>query len=180
MFMNKKALIILLLALFCVSITSCVQSPVEIQKSPPDSAWKVIENLTLAYQIKNVELFSDCLHDEFEFFLLPEDSVDYNGDGIADSSWGRSIEIELTENMFNSPNAEIIDLILEGNMESVWYGDSTGTTLMLVRSFWLKIYYWDPDQGPTGYSAEGIAVFLCKPDSTGEYKIWRWLDQSEI
>ncbi len=176
-----RVFFILLLTVFFLSITACLQEPTSIQQdiSPPDSAWKIIENLQFAYVTKNPDLFTNCLHEEFQFLLLPQDWDDYNGDGIIDSLWGRDIEIQFTENMFNNPQAEIIELYFEGNSETVWYGDSTGVTLQLPRSFDLNIYYWTGEE-QSGYRAAGEAVFLCKPDGTGEYKIWRWLDQSEV
>ena len=80
--------------------------------------------------------------------------------------------------MFGSPDAENIELTLEGNTESIWYGDSTQMTLELVRSFELKVYYWDDDE-IKGFRAVGNAIFRCKPDENGEYQIWQWEDQSQ-
>lgn len=148
--------------------------------TPADSAWKVLHNFQLAYQTQNIDAYKNCLHDEFEFILLEVDWDDYDGDGIIDQSWGRDLEELYTTNMFNSPEAEIIDLTLEGTGESVWYGDPSGQTLQLVRSFELEVYYWDAQGDPNGYRAIGDAIFRCKPDETGEYKIWQWEDHSEV
>ncbi len=80
--------------------------------------------------------------------------------------------------MFASNLAEIVDLTLDGNTESVWYGDSTGTTKQLVRSFDLKVYVNTPE-GINGSQAVGDAIFLVKPNEDGDYQIWRWTDLSE-
>ena len=33
---------------------------------------------------------------------------------------------------------------------------------------------------PEGFRAVGDAIFLCKPDENGEYRIWQWTDLSEL
>ncbi len=146
--------------------------------SPVDTPQKLLDNFKLAYTTKNLDAYMDCLHEEFEFMLLEVDWEDYTGNGEIDQSWGRDIEEDMTANMFASSEAETIELTLEGNTETIWYGDSTGVTLQLVRSFDLKVYYWD-DEEIKGFHAVGQAVFLCKPNADGDYQIWRWEDQSE-
>lgn len=147
--------------------------------SPADSAWKVLANFQLAYQTRNLDAYLDCLHEEFEFVLLETDWDDYDGDGIIDESWGRDIEEEFTTNMFSSSDAEYIELTLNGSTETTWFGDSTGVTKQLVRAFDLKVYYYDEDNVQQGWRAQGDAIFLVKPNSAGEYQIWRWTDLSE-
>ncbi len=146
--------------------------------SPVDTPTKLLENFQLAYETKNIEAYMDCLHEEFEFMLLEVDWDDYTGNGEIDQSWGRDIEENMASNMFASTDAEIVDLTLEGSSEVVWYGDPSGETLQLVRSFDLKVYFWDDDQ-QVGFHAVGNALFLCKPNADGDYQIWRWVDQSE-
>lgn len=97
--------------------------------TPVDSAYKVIENLQLAYERKDIDRFMECLHPEFEFLLLETDWDDYTLDGFVDHSWGIDLEEELTGNMFASDSADVIELMIDGNSETVWYGDSTEVTL---------------------------------------------------
>ena len=181
---KRKPLLIMVVTLVLAG-SACLFSPDNGDVAPPsgyhspvDSAYKVLENFQLAYQTKNIDRYMDCLHEEFEFMLLEVDWNDYTGNGEIDESWGRDIEESFTTNMFSSPDAEIIELILEGNSETVWYGDPTGETLQLVRSFDLKVYYWDDDE-QKGFRAAGNAVFLVKPNEDGDYQIWQWQDQSE-
>lgn len=183
--MGKKLLAITITSALLAS-TACLFSPQSGDGdpdpgfyTPADSAWKVMANFQLAYQTQNIDAYLECLDDEFEFLLLEVDWDDYDGDGIIDQSWGRDIEESYTTNMFNSPEAEIIELTLNGNSEYVWPGDPSGQTLSLVRSFDLKVYYWDGDE-QKGYRAQGDAIFLCKPNEDGEYQIWQWTDLSEI
>jgi len=147
--------------------------------TPADSAWKVLANFQLAYQTRNIEAYKDCLDEEFEFILLEVDWDDYDGDGLIDQSWGRDIEEEFTTNMFESDSAEVIELTLTGSSETPWYGDPTGNTLQLVRSFDLKVYYWE-DNEQHGFRAMGDAIFRCRKDDSGEYRIWQWEDHSEV
>ena len=178
----------LYIGLFVVLVGSaCLFSPDETTEgnpseyySPTDSAYKVIANFLLAYQTKNIDEYMNCLDSEFEFKLLETDWADYTGDGNIDESWGIDLEEEFTTNMFSSPNADIIELTLDGNSETIWYGDSTGTTLQLVRIFDLKVYFINNEGQQEGFRASGNAVFLCKPDENGEYKIWLWEDQSSL
>lgn len=185
MFGLKIASAAVLLAFLACLIAGC-SNPDEVTDwdpdyfySPADSAWKVIHNFQLAYQTKNLDKYMSCLDEEFEFVLLEVDWGFYGPDSIYYESWGIDVEEEFTTNMFNSPKAEIIDLVIDGDTETCWYGDSTGSTLQLVRAFQLDIYYYDEENVLQGWSAQGDAIFLCKPDACGEYKIWRWTDLSE-
>ena len=64
--------------------------------SPVDAAYKVVDNLQLAYQTKDIDAYLECLHEEFEFLLLETDWDDYTGNGEIDESWGRDIEESMT------------------------------------------------------------------------------------
>ena len=180
-----KLLVVTVLTMILVG-SACLFNPEEKQTggdtgfySPVDSAYKVIANFELAYETKNMAAYMECLHDEYEFKLLEVDWDDYDGDGIIDESWGLDIEEAMTENMFTSTSAEIIELTLEGNSESVWYGDPSGETLQLVRSFELKVYFYDDEGVQQGFRAAGQAIFLCKPNDDGDYVIWQQQDLSE-
>jgi len=181
----KRKVVLTTVVTLVLAGSACLFSPPDIDiggsdyYSPVDTPDKLLANFKLAYTTKNLEACMECLHEEFEFMLLEVDWKDYTGNGEIDQSWGRDIEESMTANMFGSTDAEIIELTLDGNTETVWYGDSTGVTLQLVRSFDLKVYYWDDDE-INGYHAVGQAVFLCKPNADGDYQIWRWEDQSEF
>jgi hypothetical protein len=72
-----------------------------------------------------------------------------------------------------------IELTLSGTSEWPWYGDSTGQSLELPRTFDLKVYYTIPGSPYEGSQASGQAVFVCRQDPDGEWYIWKWFDQSE-
>ncbi|MCK5130918.1 MAG: hypothetical protein KAR40_02055 [Candidatus Sabulitectum sp.] len=184
-FYRGRALLVTVVTLVLVG-SACLFSPdsktgesVTDYHSPVDTPVKLLENFVLAYQTKNTDAYMECLHDEFEFMLLEVDWDDYTGNGEIDESWGRDLEELYTGNMFASDDAENIELTLEGNSETIWFGDSTGVTLQLVRSFELKVYFWNEEGEIDGYRAAGQALFLCKPNADGDYQIWRWEDQSQ-
>ena len=182
----RKKLLGLTATILLLAGTACIFSPEPGDGpgdpgfyTPADSAWKVLHNFQLAYQTQNIEAYKECLHEEFEFILLETDWDDYDGDGVIDQSWGRDREELYTTNMFNSSRAEVIELTLNGSGQSVWYGDPTGTTYQLTRSFELKVYFWNEQGQPDGFRAQGDAIFLCKPNEDGEYQIWQWTDLSD-
>jgi hypothetical protein len=139
-----------------------------------DSAYKVVENLELAYVSKDLDSYIDCFRDDFEFHLLEQDWDDYNGDGFEDQYWGLDIEENFHETLFE--NVEVIELTFQGDFEDPWTQDTTAT--ILIRTFQLKVY--TDYQSSQGYQASGSAHFICRPDSTGEFYIWQWYDLSDL
>lgn len=140
---------------------------------PVDSAWKVIENLEYAYETKDLDLYMSCFREDFEFHLL-----EYNPHGNSakqDSSWGYAEEEQIHQNMFS--DVPMIELTISCSSEVPWTGDSTGLSYQLQRDFDLWVY---TSMFPAhGYRASGYGVFICREDSTGEWYIWLWWDQSE-
>jgi len=163
----------------------CIFAPPPVNDDNPtlfqtaDTPEILMENFVLSYETRNTDEYLHCLHDDFEFILLEVDWADYNGDGIIDQSWGRDKEEEFTTGMFNSPEAQVIELMLNGTSNTEYYGDPTGATRQLVRSFELKVYFVE-DGVQVGHRASGEAIFLCRPDQNGEYRIWQWTDLSEV
>ncbi len=138
-----------------------------------DSAWKVIENLEYAYIAKDIDLYMSCFRDDFEFHLLETDWADYDGDGETDTFWGLDLEEQFTDFMFDS--VDQIQLTLDGTLDYRWSGGGEDTTYReLPRQFNLQVYI-----GSGGFQATGTARFICHPDSTGEYYIYRWYDESD-
>ena len=148
-------------------------SPVVPEPAPwnnPDSAWKVIYNLEIAYNTMDIELYMSCFREDFEFtyfdFSIPDPWT---------ITWGYDTEEEKHQNMFTS--VPDIDLEMSGDYQSPWTGDSTGASLQLIRSFDLKLY--DDSTSSSGVRATGQALFVCRQDSAGVWYVWQWLDQSD-
>ncbi len=135
-----------------------------------DSAYKVLENLELAYKSMDLDHYLMCFRDDFEFFLLETDWADYDGDGQTDQSWGLDLEEQFHEVLFEGGEVDQITLTLN-IPQGVPYGDGK----LFQCDFQLKVY-----QGEGGYQASGQADFICKQDSTsGEWLIWQWYDYSD-
>lgn len=154
----------------CISGPDSPVTPAPTPWEDPDSAWKVIENLELAYITMDLELYMSCFREDFEFtyfdFTLPEPWT---------ISWGYDTEEEKHQNMFTS--VPDIDLVLTGDFQSPWTGDSTGASLQLTRTFDLKLY--DDSTQTSGIRATGQALFICRQDSAGIWYVWLWYDQSD-
>ncbi|PIE51576.1 hypothetical protein CSA37_11275 [Candidatus Fermentibacteria bacterium] len=104
--------------------------------SDMDSTWRLTRYFQLAYEFGNLEEFMNCLHSDSEFFF---ESKSVKNSAIY-SSWGRVKEKLYRSGMFAGEKAEVIELLSAGTGESPWYGDSTGSTIMLFRSFDLKVF----------------------------------------
>jgi hypothetical protein len=178
--MDKKQRIVVVVSAFTAVLMTlgCLTGP---DDSPPlqtpwetlDSAWKVVDNLVLAYNTMDLDLYMSCFREDFEFHLL-----EYQwggGYGKQDSFWGYWTEELYHTNMFS--NAFGIELTFAGNSQSPWTGDSTGMSLQLSRTFDLKVY--TDEAQSQGYLASGSALFICREDSTGEWYIWQWWDLSD-
>lgn len=137
-----------------------------------DSAWKVVANLQYSYIARDLDKYMDCFRNDFEFHLLQVDWADYDGDGLEDQWWGRDLEEQFTGFMFDS--VDTIELNFLGSTDIQWSGSTDTTIRELPRTFDLKVYI-----GEGGFRATGTARFVCRPDSTGEYYIYLWYDESD-
>jgi hypothetical protein len=136
-----------------------------------DSAYKVLENLELAYKSMDLEHYLMCFREDFEFFLLEADWDDYDGDGVEDQSWGLDLEEQFHEQLFEGGIVDNITLSL-----SIPDPQQYGQGQLFQCNFDLKVY--KPDG--SGWQASGQADFLCLQDSvSGEWLIWKWYDESE-
>ena len=168
---KRYALATAILSSILISVTCTSSVPTDPEVEPPggppwadtDSAWKVIENLRYAYITTDLELYMNCFRDDFEFWPVPVQQ---------DSFWGYDLEEYFHQSMFDY--VELIELQFLGETEYSWSGDSTGQSLALIRQFDLKVYL----DFSNGYYAAGGSLFICRPDSTGEWYVWKWFDQS--
>jgi len=136
---------------------------------PSDSPEQVIENLRLAYNLRDIEAYKKCLHkDSFKFYF------DYSDEeigeilesrwGIDSMIWGWSEEVLSTEVLFS--NVEWINLFLL--KEYSFYVDS---------EHWVGIYWYDLDIEPSPVSGvvEGRARFTLKKENSNWFII-KWED----
>ncbi len=179
---NRKIVVTCAIAALAVGVQGC-WNPFGVEKTDPveseyyeycDSAWKVVANLQYSYIARDLDKYMDCFRSDFEFHLLQVDWADYDGDGIEDQFWGRDLEEQFTEFMFDS--VDTIELTFNGTpLEGYpWSGSPDTLIRELNRTFDLKVYI-----GEGGFRATGTARFVCRPDSTGEYYIYLWYDESD-
>ena len=142
-----------------------VESPYRnfIYYSPTDNVLKNMANFDASYHELNLNEYMGCFRSDFEFYY------ESNGDTL---SWGFDTEQNIHQSMFSQ--ASEIWLTLLGADQYPWSGDSTGATLVLPRDYSLRVFMGCEDS--TGTSASGIAHFICRQDSVGEWYIWQWWD----
>jgi hypothetical protein len=115
----------------------------------------------------------DCFREDFTYRAVP-----LWGQQHPDSCWFYDIEEHFHEGMFGFVDG--IDLEFTGNSEYPWTGDSTGQTPALERYFDMDVYYTVPGPPYEGSCASGSVLFVCRPDSNGDWYVWQWRDYSDI
>lgn len=154
---------------------SGIVTPV-LPHDPVDEGWKAVQNFEYSFNTKDLILLEETLDPEFVLYLNEEDWFDYNGDGILDTVLTEEQYLQSISTLFET--YEVIELDLNGEFESPWYGDPSGQTLQLVRSYQKKAYNWVGGQ-QEGFTVQGDYIFLSKPDSTGTWRITGLEDQIE-
>lgn len=189
---------LLALVLLLVSLSACNNpfNPQTIAKPDNDSPTRgntnpryVLENLEIAYNKQDIDLFKNCLSKSFRFELISvekdEIGIDMDGDGIKDSWWDYTEEVEYHRNLFGSgssdgsfPSPDNIYLSLQIPQEEVWQQDSQPN-----REDWIIIpVYFNlvlTLYGSSNISADGYARFYLRPEGD-EWKIIIWRDESNI
>jgi len=176
MAMSGRSTVMTLLVFLTFIIAACSSTTgpdpyVPPEPYEPDSAWKVVWNLEYAYNSIDLNLYMSCFRDNFIFHLSPHSSQP------PDTTWGFYLEEEFHQAMFGFVDS--IDLEFIGDTEYTWSGDSTEQSLALERGFDLKVYFTVPGSPFEGVQASGSALFICKPDSNGDWYVWQWFDESE-
>lgn len=156
----------MLLCVIISSLTLLACNPVEpypgIFHSPVDSPHKALENLELAYDLRDMDGYMDCFRNDLEF---------YSVSNLDTLSWGIDTEEYLHFSMFGYVSG--VELTLSGNEEYPWSADTTGSTLVLQREYDLNIFI---ESDSAEYWASGTAHFVCRQDSLEEWYIWQWWD----
>ncbi|RMH71934.1 MAG: hypothetical protein D6675_05560 [Gemmatimonadetes bacterium] len=151
--------------------------PEKIRPLAPNTPENVLSNLVLAYRQRDIELYLDCLADDFEFYLLDEDWADFDGDGETDQFWGLALEEQFTRNMFEQAwRIELDDF--RGTQSITDPSDPSGKSKILKRSFTLRV--WETEESVDPLPAQGEATFTLRPNEQGIWKIVKWVDESEV
>ncbi len=170
----KKVLVAAAFAILVCSFAACGDDPSgpgvvdSLFYQNTDSAWKVVRNLEYAYNHRDLDLYLTCFPDDFEYwyidYMLPEPDSAF---------WGLEFETLCHESLFTTSEIDSITLTFLGDEDIPVSPDST--VRELTRTFDLKVYF-----GECGFHSFGTVVFICSRDSTGEYSIPIWYDQSDI
>jgi hypothetical protein len=148
---------------------------------PPErtSPAGAVELFEYVWAQKRHDLYDELLHDEFEYFPQSEDIDDFPW--ISGTSWPRTEELAIAENMFNpafvsEETGETIDTI---EMNITVQGDRNltqppgaveYTTVMLATVLWAE---------NTGATSDVILVFVLVPDPD-EPGLWQIFEQREL
>jgi hypothetical protein len=167
-----------IIALLICSFTACEDDPSgpgpidSLYFECTDSAWKVVQNLEYAYNHRDLALYMNCFEDDFQFIFdadptTPEPELE---------SWGLEFEELCHESLFTSSSINSIQLMFTGYSDGPWSGSPDSTVIAAPRDFVLLVHL----SNGGGFIATGAAEFVCSPDSSGEYLIALWNDQSEF
>jgi len=165
-------LLTLILVFASCGDTTGISLPV-LPHNPVNECWKALENFEYSYNTLDIPLLTATLDQEFQWVLAEKDWDDYNGDGIIDSSFTRDMYLSFSSDLF--ADAETVELTLDGSGEEVWSGDTTGQTVVCVRSFTLKVEY----PGKARTISYGEWSILVRPDSTDDWNLFRVTDITE-
>lgn len=150
---------------------------------------EVLENLEIAYNQKDIELFKNILSKDFRFELLSVETsdigIDMDGDGIKDSWWDYETEVQYHRNLFErgssdgslpAPDEIYLNLIIPH--EDIWQlddqeGREGWVIIPCTFELLLTIYNYRIMR------ATGYARFYLKPKDN-EWRIAIWRDESNI
>jgi hypothetical protein len=161
-------------------MASCAKNPFSSRDSevpfkeagtfiPPTSPQIVLENLRLAYTEMVISNFMQTLDSNFVF------SFDYIEGSLIDTSWGYSVEINLTDNMFADFLAAGGDMQLEIVFEQVSGQPDIllDTTATLIRSYTLTV---SDSSGAALESYEGVSEFVMTEAAFEFWALRHWED----
>ena len=162
---HKKLLCLVLpiLMLLACNPNEPITPPSLSYHDPVDSVYKLIENFEFSYVSQDIWHYMQCFSDDFTFYY------ESNGDTL---NWGYETEQEIHNSMFNQVSK--VWLTLLGYDQYPWSGDTTGSTLVLPRDYYLRVFIGPDDS--TGTPAYGTAHFICRQDSMEEWYVWQWWD----
>lgn len=186
---TRTVLIIFILALiFC-------RNPFSPSKGAPtssgsDSPQTLLEDLKLAYNLRDIDLFKELLSDDFKFVFNLDTSItdlkrfvaeDIDNDGQLEYYWGKDREIRSHENMFNQTKSiELSFIVPDSSQWTIWLDPETGDTngvYIEVSNIILDLttnsdYHYRVDQARQKFGFIDESV-----DTTPKWTIGEWHDE---
>ncbi|MBD3276783.1 MAG: hypothetical protein GF388_00635 [Candidatus Aegiribacteria sp.] len=151
------------------AVISCGSDPATVTVEP----WLVVlSQWESAWNSMDLFELDGLMRSDFVHHLRESDWADYNGDGVIDSTWDEEYELVVAGNIFNSADSIYYSLNdFSGGVDSIWGGDSTGTSMVSHRKLVLEIY----TSGDTTSQTSDVSI-VTRQDSQGYWYIWQWFD----
>lgn len=125
---------------------------------------EVIIRLQRAYADRDIDLYFDCLSEEFIFFLQEEDRIYYE---LNENWWDKATEIRIQRNLFD----HVSDMQLK--FTQISSQEIEEGVHELKYQYQLNVYYND-----IRYNADGYAKFTVIKNNDAQWVIYRWYDLS--
>lgn len=138
----------------------------------PTTPENVIYNLELSYDTRDIQLYKQCLSENFTFYFNPTDvGSDVNG-YVIPSSWGYEDDWTSADNMFKNAY-EITMELPEGDVGEAGPNDTTYTAPNISISLLVMV---DADNGFIANKGTLEFVFVKDPDNPNYWVIKDWRD----
>lgn len=141
----------------------------------PITPERALNNLVIAYQTTDIDLYLSCLVDSFKFHFDIRDQglEDMLRDlGIKQDWWGKTEERLSTETLFTSFNEQALVVT---PVFTVLTSEATGPTTSVLQTN----YTFDPPV-IEGFAVEGTATFSFQQDPQGRWRIAEWWDRISL
>lgn len=172
--------------------TGCIFAPEEGQRTPgitigkwqePITPGIVIENLKVAFNDRDVDLYERCLHPDY-FYETPSAT-----DSLNVESWSRSYDVSVMERLFEDCTAFIFttgssNLIKEygSNMENIPAGVSVSEEhpddVWYIYAYDISMDMIFKEYGD--YKVQQYMKFVMVEDPANHWSIIRWIDDTLV
>jgi hypothetical protein len=180
---------LLIIVFLLCNVNSCIFSPKTGEKgTTPTGQWetpttprKVVNNLQVAFDRRDVNLYERCLHENY-FYISPSyiDSLDIN--------WPRSDDVRAVENVMNNCT-KIVFTPLEISIVEEYGKDvpniPDGKTIVddhPTEIWWVCTYYVTMDVFTKDYGEmlvkQDMKYKMVEDTATHYYSIIRWIDET--
>ncbi len=141
----------------------------------PVTPERVLNNLVIAYQTRDIDLYTSCLADSFKFhFDIQDQGLEdmLRALGIKEDWWGKTEERLSTESLLTSFQEQ--GLVVTP-VFTVLSSDTVGTTISVLHAR----YAFDPPV-IEGLTVEGTATFHIQQNPQGHWQIAEWWDRVSL
>jgi hypothetical protein len=153
-------------------IFGATETPPTGEVREPTTPENVIYNLEFSYNTRDIQLYKQCLSDNFTFYFNASDvGTDVNG-YVIPSSWGYEDDWTSADNMFKNAY-EITMELPEGDVGEPSPSDTTYTATNISISLLVMV---DADNGFIANKGTLEFTFVKDPDNPNYWVIKDWRD----